>query len=138
MRRLQWYLYHHVLHLNPGNSNHWVTLKLEGVQSNRVAIGARIRVVVQSASGEHSYHKTVGAGGSFGASRLRQEIGLGQVQSVARVKVLWPRIGRTQTIAGLKMDGCYKVKADEAQAIPWTLKSFRIDTSSGAAHHHRH
>jgi len=30
------------------------------VQSNRAAIGARIRVVVQSASGEHSYYKTVG------------------------------------------------------------------------------
>src|SRR5713101_6602951 len=46
-------VYHNVLYQNPGNSNHWITLKLEGVLSNRAAIGARIRVVVLSGPGEH-------------------------------------------------------------------------------------
>ena len=39
------------LFLNPGHGNHWITLKLEGVTSNRAAIGARIRVVVATADG---------------------------------------------------------------------------------------
>ena len=131
-------VYHNVLYLNPGHSNHWVTLKLEGVQSNRAAIGSRIRVVVQSATGEHSYYKTVGTGGSFGASPLRQEIGLGQAQSIDRVEIFWPRTGRTQVLTGLKMDHFYKVSEDQAQAMLWDLKSFQLKTTGGEVHHHHH
>jgi hypothetical protein len=131
-------VYHNVLYLNPGNSNHWVTLKLEGVQSNRAAIGARIRVIVRGVSGEHSYYKTVGTGGSFGASPLRQEIGLGQAQSISAVEIFWPRTGRTQVLNELEMNRFYKVKEDEAKATPWNLKSFHIDTTPGEAHHHHH
>jgi len=32
-----------VLYENPGFGNHWITLKLEGVRTNRAAIGARIK-----------------------------------------------------------------------------------------------
>jgi hypothetical protein len=131
-------VYHNVLYLNPGNSNHWITLKLEGVQSNRAAIGARIRVVVDSDSGEHSYYKTVGTGGSFGASPLRQEIGLGQAKSITRVEILWPRTGHYQTLTGLNMDRFYRVREDSAHATLWNLKSFTLDTKRGEVHHHHH
>jgi hypothetical protein len=132
-------VYHNVLYLNPGNTNHWITLKLEGVQSNRGAIGARIAVRVQSASGEHIYYKTVGTGGSFGASPLRQEIGLGQAQSITRVEILWPRTGKTQVLTGLALDHFYKVREDQPQAAGWDLKSWRIDaTKAEAPHHHHH
>jgi hypothetical protein len=129
-------VYHNVLYLNPGNSNHWITLKLEGVQSNRAAIGARIRVVVESASGERSYYKTVGTGGSFGASPLRQEMGLGQAHSIARVEIFWPRTGKTQVVSALEMDRFYKIKEDQAQPIPWNLKAFQLNTKNGESHHH--
>src|SRR5258706_148453 len=129
-------IYHNVLYQNPGNSNHWITLKLEGVQSNRAAIGARIRVVVQSASGEHSYYKTVGTGGSFGASPLRQEMGLGQAQSIARVEIFWPCTGRTQFGTGLEMDRFYKIKEDQAQATLWNLKAIKLNTKIAEPHHH--
>ena len=118
--------YRNVLYENPGHGNHWITLKLEGVQSNRAAIGARIRVVVNSASGQHNYYKTVGTGGSFGASPLRQEIGLGQAQSIARIEVFWPRTGKTQILTDLPMDHFYRVKEGQARAIPWNLKSFHL------------
>jgi hypothetical protein len=131
-------IYHNVLYLNPGNSNHWITLKLEGVQSNRAAIGARIRVVFKTADGEHSSFKTVGTGGSFGASPLRQEIGLGTAQSIERVEILWPRTGHTQTLTGLMMDRFYKVQEERAQATPWNLKAFTIGTNNVAPRHHHH
>jgi hypothetical protein len=130
--------YHNVLYLNPGNGNHWITLKLEGVQSNRAAIGARIRVVFKTAEGEHSSFKTVGTGGSFGANPLRQEIGLGKAQSIERVEIQWPRNGHTQILTGLTMDRFYTVKEGSAQAARWDLKSFRIDPNGGAPHHHSH
>ena len=41
--------YHNILFQNPGQGNHWLTVKLVGKKTNRAAIGARIKVV---ASGE--------------------------------------------------------------------------------------
>jgi hypothetical protein len=131
-------VYHNVLYLNPGGSNHWVTLKLEGVQSNRAAIGARIRVVVQSATGEHSYYKTVGTGGTFGASPLRQEIGLGQANAIARVEIFWPVTGKTQVLTGLEKDRFYKIKEDQPQATAWDLKAFPLKIQAGEVQHHHH
>jgi len=131
-------VYHNVLYLNPGHTNHWITLKLEGVESNRAAIGARIRVVVTSTTGEHSYYKTVGSGGSFGASPLRQEMGLGQAQSIARVEIFWPRTGKTQVLTGLQMDRFYKVRENVAEATLWDLKRIHLNTTSTEEHHHHH
>ena len=131
-------VYHNVLFENPGHGNHWITLKLQGVKSNRAAIGARIRVVVNSVTGEHSYYKTVGTGGSFGASPLRQEMGLGQAQSIARVEIFWPRTGRTQVLPGPAMDHFYKVKEGESEAVLWNLKSFHLNTQMATGHGHHH
>src|SRR6266700_357150 len=131
-------VYHNVLYENPGHGNHWITLKLEGVQSNRAAIGARIRIVAKCASGEKSYYKTVSTGGSFGASPLRQEMGLGQAQTIVRVEIFWPCTGKTQVLTDLEMDRFYRVKEGQAEATPWKLKSFRLDSKAGEVHGHHH
>lgn len=36
--------YQNVLREKPGHTNHWITLELEGMESNKAAIGAQIRV----------------------------------------------------------------------------------------------
>lgn len=43
-----------VLNRNPGFGKHWLTVKLVGRESNRCAIGARIRVVFIEEGGERS------------------------------------------------------------------------------------
>jgi hypothetical protein len=82
----------HALRLfeNPGNANDWITLKLVGVKTNRAAIGARIAVTVESAGGRRSIYRSVGSGGSFGASPLQQHIGLGAGAQLVDVEVWWP------------------------------------------------
>ena len=67
------------LYENPGFGNHWITIALEGVRSNRSAIGARIRaVVVDEQSGRRrSIYRHVNSGGSFGGNPLRQTLGTG-------------------------------------------------------------
>jgi tetratricopeptide (TPR) repeat protein len=76
---------------NPGNGNDWISLKLVGVKANRAAIGARIKVTVKDQAGvERSIYRTVGSGGSFGASPLQQHIGLGKAAQIASIEILWP------------------------------------------------
>ncbi len=128
--------YRNVLFENPGHGNHWVTLKLEGVSSNRSAIGARIRVVTAGETGERSIYKTVGTGASFGGSPLRQEIGLGQAREILRVEIYWPKTGRTQLVKGVEMDRFYRVIEDQAAPVPVVLKSYKLAGLRGDHLHH--
>ncbi|HKQ40707.1 MAG TPA: CRTAC1 family protein [Verrucomicrobiae bacterium] len=118
-----------VLYENPGHGNNWITLKLEGVKSNRSAIGARIKVTTP----DRTIYKTVVTGGSFGCSPLRQEIGLGSAKEIKQAEITWPS-GLVQTLKDLNTNRYYKVReGNEAQ--PWTVKSFTLAKS---ASDHRH
>jgi hypothetical protein len=116
---------------NPGHGNHWVAIKVVGVTSNRPGIGARIRVVVETPQGERSIYKTVRSGGSFGASPLRQEIGLGAASRILRVEIAWPATGRTQVVRDVEMDRHYVVREGEDRAVPTPLRRCRL---GGPAH----
>jgi hypothetical protein len=61
------------------------------VKANRAAIGARIKVIVKNQGLEtRSIYRTVGSGGSFGASPLEQHIGLGKSAQIVSVEIRWP------------------------------------------------
>jgi FG-GAP-like repeat/ASPIC and UnbV len=114
------------LYRNPGNANHWLSLELEGVQSNRCAIGARIKVVVDTKSGPRSIYRTVSSGGSFGASPLRQEIGLGDARRVTALEVFWPATGQTQKIGNIQLDRHYKIREGAGTATPISRPTFKL------------
>ena len=130
--------YNRQLFANPGHGNHWLKLRLEGVQSNRSAIGAVIKVVAQTGNGEREIYLTVGSGGSFGASPLKQEIGLGQASGVTRVEIFWPRTGQTQVIRQLQMDRCYAIREGEAGAKEVPLKRFAWPAAGAPGPRHQH
>ena len=94
------------LYENPGFGNHWITIALEGVRSNRSAIGARIRaVVVDEQSGRRrSIYRHVNSGGSFGGNPLRQTLGLGRTSRIERLEIHWPATGSTQAFADVPAD----------------------------------
>lgn len=118
--------YYTALYANPGHENQWVKLKLEGVQSNRSALGARVRVIVATAVGERSIYRTVSTGGSFGAGPLRKHVGLGDAESIKAIEIFWPTTGKTQRIPGVPMDRFYKIKEGERSATPWEVRSFQF------------
>jgi hypothetical protein len=94
----------HALRLfeNPGHGHDWITLKLAGVKTNRAAIGARITITVENASGvRRMIHRAVGSGGSFGASPLQQHIGLGASARIVDVEIWWPTSHTRQRFANV-------------------------------------
>ncbi len=94
-----------VLFRNPHVGASSVTLELVGVQANRDAIGARVRVVTP----ERTLHHTVSHGGSFGGNSLRVAIGLGTATSISRVEVDWPG-GDTETVSPVPVDRVVRVE----------------------------
>ena len=115
---------HSQLFANPGHGNNWLKLKLEGVKTNRAAIGARIKVVLDTGAGERAIYRTVGSGGSFGANPMRQEIGLGQAKIIKRVEVFWPVTGLTQVVTGLTINHLYQIREGVDTPTLLKLKSF--------------
>ncbi len=121
---------------NPGHGNSWVALDLEGVAANRAAIGARIRVVTRTAAGdERAIYATVGSGGSFGASSLRQEIGLGDAETITAVEITWPGSSETQAVEGLEPRRFYKIRQGSAPE-PLDIKKFELARDNPAKHKH--
>lgn len=77
---------------NRERSGRWVGFQLVGTQSNRDAVGARIRL----RTGERWQTRVVTAGsGYLSGSSLRQHFGLGNATRIDEVTVDWPSGHRT-------------------------------------------
>ena len=96
---------------NPGNGNDWINLKLVGVKSNHAAIGARIKVTVEDEGKPvRSIYRTVGSGGSFGASPFEQHIGLGKSARIANIEIWWPTSNTRQEFASVEKNQFLEIK----------------------------
>ena len=100
--------YHNVLFQNPGQGNHWLTVKLIGKKSNRAAIGARIKAVTAEAN-PLTVRRHVSSGSSFGANPLQQTIGLAKAKRVALLEVHRPASRTTQVFRDIPADQAIEV-----------------------------
>jgi hypothetical protein len=114
--------YHNILFENPGCGNHWLSLKLLGKQTNRAAIGARIKVVTTSPQ-PITIHRQVSSGSSWGANPLEQHIGLGKAERIELLEVHWPASGTTQIFRDLAADQAIQVTEfdDQLRILPRKL-----------------
>ncbi len=103
---------------NPGTGARWVTLRLVGTTANRAALGARVRVDLRTEDGPRSIHRVVSSGGSFGASSLQLEIGLGRALAIEAVVVAWPG-GEEQRFTTVPMDRVVLVHQGEVEVRLW-------------------
>jgi enediyne biosynthesis protein E4 len=84
-----------------GNQNHAVRIRAIGTTSNRDAIGAKVRVVLDDGS---AHWRMVKTGSSYcSQSELPVTIGLGARTAVTSVEVTWPT-GRKETVTGVRAD----------------------------------
>jgi hypothetical protein len=104
---------------NPGQGHDWISVKLIGSKSNRAAIGARVTVTVENEGRmARSIDRTVGSGGSFGASPLEQHIGLGKAARITALDIWWPasntrqhfaEVGKNRAIEITELGAAYRV-----------------------------
>jgi len=112
--------YHDVLFQNPGQGNHWLTVKLVGRKTNRAAIGARIKLIMTGRE-PLTVHRHVSSGSSFGANPLEQTIGLGKANRVAVLEVHWPTSGTTQVFRDIPADQGIEITefAESYRRLSW-------------------
>ena len=114
------------LYRNPGFGNRWLSVQLVGRRSNRSAIGARIRVVIQEAGRERTVVRYVNSGGSFGANPLRQSFGLGKADRIKLLEVYWPTSKITQRFQDVKLDSFFRIEEGKDQLQPIRLKTLQL------------
>ncbi len=89
------------LHNISQNSNHWILLKLTGVKSNRMGLGARISIVTDN--GRKQFNHATTSTGYACSSDPRVHFGLGPSKMIREIEVIWPS-GIRQVLHGVPAD----------------------------------
>ncbi len=89
---------------NPGFDRHWLAVRLRGQTSNRLGVGARLRVEFREGDLRRVVHQRIGSGGSFGGNPFTAHIGLGSATRVDRIEIHWPTSGTTDRFTGIGVD----------------------------------
>jgi hypothetical protein len=114
--------YENSFYINPGqNNNHWTNILLEGVQSNKAAIGAKIKVTFRENDKERFVYREVNSGGSFGSNPFRQHVGIGQAAVIDRIEIIWPASGKVQIFKNIPADLNIKIKEGSAMFDTYKL-----------------
>jgi FG-GAP-like repeat/ASPIC and UnbV len=111
---------YNALFQNPGHGHHWLKVRLIGKQTNRSAIGARLKIDTAGPDGTRSIHRAIGSNGSFGGNTLVESVGLLDANSVDQLTVTWPTSKTTQTFR--------KIAADQAIEITEGVNSYQVVT----------
>jgi hypothetical protein len=103
------------LYENPGGyENHWVSVKLSGVKSNRAAIGAKITIRLPDASsGSALRYREVTSGSSFGSNPLMQHIGIGKATRIDALEIEWPTSKTRQVFRNVPIDSVLEIREFE-------------------------
>jgi hypothetical protein len=108
-----------LLHNNGQPGNHWVSFELGGTKSNKLAIGAKIKVV---AGGVPQTEEVRSGGGYLSQHDLRIHFGLGKATKIDSVEIRWPS-GKVDNLTNLAADKFYAVLeesglVDRAKILP--------------------
>ncbi len=95
--------------------HHWIQLMLEGRESNRDAVGARLWL---HAGGEVSTSFVNGGNGFASQSSRRVHFGLGSDRKIDKLEVAWPS-GKKQTFTGFSADRIYHLVEGDARPRPF-------------------
>jgi tetratricopeptide (TPR) repeat protein len=130
--------FHNAFYLNPNQDerNRWIVLDLAGTKANRCAIGTRIKVTVTEEGMKRSIYREVNSGGSFGASPLRREIGIGRATMIDEIEIQWHPGGR-QIFRNIQPNQFLRIVegSDKIESIP--SNTFQFNTNRLHQHSYR-
>lgn len=113
----------------PGHNNNWISIKLEGVKTNRQGMGAKIKLTLIDPAGQRSLrYREVSAGGSFGASSLIQEIGIGRAKQIDTLEIWWPASNTRQTFKTVGANQFIEIKELAPDYRRRSLRSYSLFT----------
>ncbi|WP_276089969.1 CRTAC1 family protein [Pedobacter sp. JY14-1] len=124
-------------YLNPGqNKNNWINITLEGVKSNKAAIGSSVKLTVREKGKVRYIFRDVNSGGSFGSAPFRREIGIGAAELIDEVEIKWHGSGLVQKFKNVKPNQFLTITEGNNSPKAIKLKTLNFKKLAPAAHHH--
>ncbi|MFN0274822.1 MAG: FG-GAP-like repeat-containing protein [Chitinophagales bacterium] len=112
---------------NPATfGNNFICIDLEGTITNKKAIGARIKIMVEENGSERTIYDWVTHGSSFGANSLRQELGLGKATVIKKLEINWPTSGSLQVFENISANQHIKITENENGYTVLNLLPFKF------------
>jgi len=97
---------------------HWVSFELAGTKSNRLAIGARTKIVAGGMTQPEEIH----SGGSYlSQNDMRVHFGLGSASKIDKVEIRWPS-GTVDLLKDLVADRFYAVSEGRGIVAPEEIR----------------
>ncbi len=128
--------FHNAFYLNPGQNakNNWITLDLVGKDHQNI-IGSSIKVTFREDERTRHVYRDVNSGGSFGASPLRREIGIGRAAIIDTITIQWHPTRRVQVFTNIQSNQFLRVHqgSDKLELIQLKVLDF---TRPAALHGH--
>tara|TARA_B100000767_G_scaffold196296_1_gene183286 strand:+ start:212 stop:841 length:630 start_codon:yes stop_codon:yes gene_type:complete len=115
---------------NPISNNNWIVLELEGVKSNRSAIGTRLKLDLEN--GRTIFH-SINTGGSFGSNSLQAEIGIGVSQLIDTLTIIWSN-SKAQIFKAVEVNKKFKLVEGQNKLID--LPYHKIELKGRELIHH--
>ena len=97
------------------NQNHWILLKLTGAKSNRMGLGAQVRITGED--GLRQYNQVTTAVGYACSSDPRVHFGLGASKIIREIEIKWPS-GARQTLRNVAVDQILPIEERPDEVLP--------------------
>jgi enediyne biosynthesis protein E4 len=108
---------------------HWISFELAGTKSNRLALGAKLKIT----AGKMTQTEEIHSGGSYlSQNDLRVHFGLGSAASVDTVEIRWPS-GTVDTLKNVAADHFYSVLEGKGIVPPDQIKGEAPNGKAGRA-----
>ena len=105
--------FYNFLYKNHHKENNWISIKLQGSNSNSQGIGTRIKVITLTKNNTlEEIYSTVSSGGSFGASTFEQHIGIGSSKEIKEIHINWPASSKLQIFKNVPINRSILIEED--------------------------
>ena len=123
--------YPNAFYLNPGQAkNNWICLTLQGTTTNRLAIGSQVKLTFRENGVQRSVYREVNSGGSFGASPLRREIGIGRATVIDKIEIRWHGSSKTQVFRNVRPNQFLRITEGSPDLRNMALKPIRFNSET--------
>jgi tetratricopeptide (TPR) repeat protein len=115
--------------------NHFLSLRLQGVDCNRDAIGARVELELPNSSGEKLVRSLRAGQGYLSQTSKWLHFGIGEKTSIPRITVHWPG-GKSESMDIPEVDSFYTIVQGTgcARLVQRPLRTIRVTAAQSSDH----
>jgi len=128
-------IFYNALFENPLESKQWIKLKLVGQESNRAAIGAKVRFECIKNNKTKSYYKWISSSSSFGENPFLINFHIRNGEQLKAIHINWPS-GALQVVSDWETNKVLIVEEGNDTPEITASPASKIPAAGTHAHHH--